>query len=268
MSVETLTQKKLEGNDEVQQRQCWHSQSFSCLPALYISPAKITLNFPGNTLFCHSKKRLPWSQGTHQSPCSSWLSSSHYDGKNNCGNTRAFRFCWPLNLQQLLLLSSRYLELEMQAEAITHSVTWSGNLQAFSVGWSMKEGACHRRAAPRILKYKMSVHLPVHGRCEWFSVKWTTLHLFCTSRNHSEKLAQVNCLRYTCHHCSGASWGKHLDLKHLARTALPHKTVTAACCEHPALQLPSCSATSVNSHNVPWCWFWLFCFYRKNQLEE
>lgn len=51
VSVETLTERKLEDNDEVQQGQCRHSQSFSCLPALYISPAEISLSFPGNTLF-------------------------------------------------------------------------------------------------------------------------------------------------------------------------------------------------------------------------
>lgn len=50
MSVETLTQRKLEDNDEVQ-GQCRHCQSFSCLPALYISPPEISLSFPGNTLF-------------------------------------------------------------------------------------------------------------------------------------------------------------------------------------------------------------------------
>lgn len=41
-----------------------------------------------------------------------------------------------------------------------------------------------------------------------------------------------------------------------------------SCFEHPELQVPSCSATSANSHSMLWYQLVLLYFHRNKQLEE
>lgn len=54
-------------------------------------------------------------------------------------------------------------------------------------------------------------------RLLWGKLRWTTLCLFQTSRNHSEKLAQAHPSRRMCHYCSWCQLGRAFGFETLRK---------------------------------------------------